>query len=449
MKLKEFIYRKRQHSDSEVNQYLIQSIALEDYTSAYKINRIMRLVSLLVIGLLCWCYFTSLPEITSAQGEVVPQGRLLRVKHLEGGTVEDILVRNGDIVESDQLLLVLDDSLLKSEMRSLQSSKAGMLLTIERLSALLDTRELQIDQWKADYPFLVETQIEHYQQQLEGYKFRKNSIAQQKIHRKIELDSKSEQLNAAQEELDILSQNYDMHMSLFERGLLSKSNALDTAALLAASRNRLAKIKNEMEIIRHSLQELEEKSQEITAMWREQLNSEKTKVVTQLSVTNEQIAEMNTRIKKMKIFTPVNGIVKGLTVNSNHTVVAPGEIMMEVIPTDDELLVEARIAPEDIGHIAMGHTADVKVSSYEHQKFGSIKGEVMKMSPSTYIDSENNPYYLAEIKLSKSYVGTNSELNRIYPGMTVRADIITNRKTILEYLLRPLQRGFDGAFSER
>jgi len=449
MSILSFLKRRYSQSERDVGRYLTQPTSSDDYTSAYQVSRILRLVSLLVVGVLTWCYFADLPEVTSAEGEIVPQGRLLRVKHLEGGTVRDIYVRNGDIVSGGDLLLELDDSILKSELRSLETAKISMLLTIERLRALLEKRAVDFSPWEEKYPLLVETQLEHYDQQSRNYQFRKDSISKQMKNRRVELASKKDQVKAAEDELNILQQQHDMNRKLLDRGLVSRVNALDTEPLIASSRNRLAETQNEMESIRHSLEDLKSRSFEIVSNWREQLNSEKSSTATELAVINEQISEIEARITNMRIYTPVTGIVKGLTINSNRTVIAPGELMMEIIPTEDTLLVEAQILPEDIGHVKVGLHADIKVTSYEHQKFGTIAGFVAAISPSTYLDTDNSPYYLAEINLSQRFVGNNPELNHIYPGMTVKADIITNRKTIMEYLLKPLQRGFEGAFSER
>jgi HlyD family type I secretion membrane fusion protein len=130
-------------------------------------------------------------------------------------------------------------------------------------------------------------------------------------------------------------------------------------------------------------------------------------------------------------------------------VVDPGQVIMQIVPTGDELIVEARISPNDIGHIHTDQSADVKIDSYDSARFGTVKGNIKRISASTYLDEKRNPYYRAEIELEKSWLAEQPDKFRIIPGMTVEADIKTGSKTILDYLLKPVSRGFSTAFRER
>ena len=122
---------------------------------------------------------------------------------------------------------------------------------------------------------------------------------------------------------------------------------------------------------------------------------------------------------------------------------------MQIIPTDDDLVVEARISPNDIGHVHRGQLADVRIDSYDSARFGSVKGEVGRLSATTYLDEQQRPYYRAEIKLARDHLGAKPGELRIIPGMTVNASIKTGSKTILDYLIKPIQRGLDRSFAER
>ena len=127
----------------------------------------------------------------------------------------------------------------------------------------------------------------------------------------------------------------------------------------------------------------------------------------------------------------------------------PGEVVVEIVPMDEDLVVEARISPSEIGRVRIGQNADVKVDSYEPGRYGTVRGKLRRISASTYLDELAEPYYRAEIELEKDHVGTSMSGLWILPGMTVQADIITGEKTILEYLICPVSRGFDESFRER
>ena len=161
------------------------------------------------------------------------------------------------------------------------------------------------------------------------------------------------------------------------------------------------------------------------------------------------MVRLQDRLQRMEIRSSVDGIVQGLSLGSGSAVVEPGQLIMEIVPTDDELVVEARVSPADIGHVKQGQPSDIKIDSYDPAKFGSVKGQVRRISANTYLNEKSQPYYRVEISLEKDHLGKASDSLRIIPGMTVMADIITGSKTILDYLLKPINRGMDNAFSER
>lgn len=145
----------------------------------------------------------------------------------------------------------------------------------------------------------------------------------------------------------------------------------------------------------------------------------------------------------------MSGFGRGLSVNTNNEVIEPGQTIMELVPVGKALIVESRISTGDVGHVRMGQRVDVKVTSYESMRFGTVTGTLERVSASTYLDANRQPYYRAEISLLRDYLGTDPTRHRIIPGMTVQADIITGRKSVLDYVLKPVYRGFQTAFRER
>ena len=178
-------------------------------------------------------------------------------------------------------------------------------------------------------------------------------------------------------------------------------------------------------------------------------NSEAGKIISEIAEVEQTLIRLNDRATRLNVVAPVSGIVQALSINSINAVAEPGKIILRIVPMNDELIVESRIMPDDVGHVHIGQSADVKIDSYDSSRFGSIDGTVKQISATTYLDEKNNPYYRAEITLKQTWVGNNPEIMKIIPGMTVQANIETGAKSILAYLLRPISRGFDNAFSER
>jgi HlyD family type I secretion membrane fusion protein len=154
-------------------------------------------------------------------------------------------------------------------------------------------------------------------------------------------------------------------------------------------------------------------------------------------------------VDRLTVVAPVDGIVQALAVNTINAVVKPGEVIMQIVPVEDEMIVESRLMPNEVGYVHSGQVAEVKVHSYDSSRYGTLKGTVRQISPSTYLDEKANPYYKVKVGLDKSWLGAAAGEMEVIPGMTVQVDIITGSKTIMEYLMKPVTRGFQSAFQQR
>ena len=191
------------------------------------------------------------------------------------------------------------------------------------------------------------------------------------------------------------------------------------------------------------------KMSQLQSQRRNEALEESGRVAADLASVRETSRRLGDRVQRLDIVAPVHGIVKGLGTNTVGGVIPPGGLVSEIVPMDKELIVEARISPVDIGHITIGHKANVKVTTFDFARFGAIEVIVTEISASTFKDRENEVYYKAEIKLKDAFVGDKSKKNRILPGMVTEIDINTGQKTVLRYLLRPVFQSLDVAFSER
>ena len=188
---------------------------------------------------------------------------------------------------------------------------------------------------------------------------------------------------------------------------------------------------------------------ELDSKFNEAIKKEIGQVSGELAELDKNLMKFQDRVKRLEITAPVSGVVKGLTVNTIQSVIKPGETIMEIVPAGDILIVESRVATTDIGHVSIGQPAEVKINSYDPHRFGTVMGKVEQISASTFLDEQHNPYFQAKIALDKDYVGSYTDKYRIIPGMTVQADIKTGEKSVLDYLLKPIYRGFQNAFQER
>ena len=225
---------------------------------------------------------------------------------------------------------------------------------------------------------------------------------------------------------------------------------------MIATQSRLAEAESERRTIDDSvivaqsaLNEARQRRAEHLATSVEEMELAAGKALAELAEVEQSLVRLQDRVNRLAVYAPVDGIIQGLAITRINAVVEPGQVIMQVVPVDDQMIVETRISPGEIGHISTGQTTLVKVDSFDYARFGGVPGRVRRISASTYLDEKRNPYYLAEIELERTWVGRNSRAMRIIPGMTVQADIKTGSKSILDYLLKPISRGFDTAFRER
>ena len=182
---------------------------------------------------------------------------------------------------------------------------------------------------------------------------------------------------------------------------------------------------------------------------REEAFSELGRLGGEIAQTSETLRKLKDRVARLEIHAPSRGYIKGLQFTTIGGVIAPAQVVMELVPTDDVLVAETRISTEDIGHVHLGQPVTVKVSAFDYIRYGSISGELVSISASTFVDEDGRPYYKGRVALDSDLVGDGARAQPIIPGMTVQADIQTGERTLLQYLLKPVYVSLDQAFSER
>ncbi len=254
---------------------------------------------------------------------------------------------------------------------------------------------------------------------------------------------------ALRKELKIYKEQVEIRQALSKKGTVSRTELLASQSRLAEAESEMRRTVDGVAVARTAIEESEQHRLEIFSRSNQDVELEAGTVANELAEVEGTLIRLRDRVARLELHAPVSGIIQGLVVSSSSAVVSPGQVIMQVVPVEDELIVEARIQPQDIGHVHTGQTAKVKFTSYDTSRFGSLEGTVNRISASTYLDDERNPYYRAELKLERNYLGGDPAQLKILPGMTVTTDIRTGEKTILDYLLKPVTRGFSNAFKER
>ncbi len=446
---------KNKHSSNEAGmpraraRFLAQAIQLEEEgvsdTVKYSVYSIMALLVLIIV----WMSLTNISEVTITRGKVVPLGYIHNIQHLEGGIVSDIHVQDGDRVEAGDLLVGFAPPATESDFDQLTIRKVFIDLDLARLSALRDGQDFELPEGLMEYTLLAGKEREATETQASSYQSELDVIDARIAQRESELNRQLNQVLVLKEEVALLKKQVDIRSELAEKNAISQTDLLSVKSQHASLVSNLRQAQDSVTVARVALDEETKRRTEAVARQRKEIEDEAAGAATQLAEVEAALVKAKDKLDRLQVYAPVSGIVQGLAVTTINAVVRSGDVIMQIVPVDDELIVESRLMPNEVGYIAPGQVADVKIDSFDATRFGSIQGTVTQISPSTYLDEKSNPYYKVKLSLDKSFMGQAKGEMDVIPGMTVQADIITGSKSIMAYLMKPVTRGFSSAFQQR
>lgn len=430
-------------------RYLSHAVLLEEGGISVFVRSAMVMLSVGFLALIAWSATTEIKETAITFGQVMPTSAVNKIQHLEGGIIEEIMVRDGDLVEKGQILLRLKADGAQAELSQTETRLGNLQLEAERFRALAEGREPDFTILHERYPELAQNQEEIYRIQTE-LDANQNEILQVQIkERNAELAQLSEQEATLRKSVDLLSQEVTMRRSLYEQGLNSKVLFLNIQRELNEAQGNLSGVVAEQARARETIAEAKLRLNELEKSQREESITELGRLGGEIAQAREALRKLRDRVARLEIVAPTRGYIKGLQFTTIGGVIAPAQVVMELVPIDDVLIAETRISTEDIGHVHLGQPVTVKVSAFDFIRYGGIEGELVSISASTFVDEDGRPYYKGKVALEADAVGEGASAQKIIPGMTVQADIQTGERTLLQYLLKPVYVSLDQAFSER
>ena len=407
------------------------------------------LLSAFIAAAVIWATVAQIKELTIANGQLVPVGSVQLVQHLEGGIVAEILVSSGQVVEKGTPLVRLQPAVANSDFGQANIRLVNLTLQKERLQAIIEGRPLAFGQYGINYPQLAQNQKRLMKSQFEQTFEERKTIESRIDQREAEIATLGDQEKGLQRQIAIQQEQVDIRESLLKEGFVSRAVYLEIKRTLEKTRTEKTSIRGRLAGAKKALIESKSLLAEYNAALNQGLNDEIAKISAELAELKLAIVKQKDRVTRLLITAPVKGIVQELVPNAIGEVMKPGDVIARIVPMEQELIAEVRIQPKDIGFISVGNTAEVKITTYDPARFGGITGTVGKISATTFQTDQGEPYYKAQIKLAKNTVGLNSEKHLILPGMVVNAEIITGSKSLTKYLLKPVYRALNLAFSER
>ena len=397
-----------------------------------------------------WTSQATIPVIARGDGRVIPSGQIQVVQHLEGGIVAEILVKEGQFVKQGDTLLRVNDVQFESKFSEDYAQYLGLLASRHRLEAEVSGKNPSYSKEVIEGdPRLAESENALFRARRSELE-QSVAVLQQLVHQRrqelVEIDSRITQLRRslalAREELAItapmVAQGVTSRIELIriERGVNDIEGTLETARQ-SVPRARSAQ--------REAEGRIREKRATFRAQTLAQLNDTKVK----LNALGEVLTSMRDRVQRTAVRSPVDGTIKQLNVNTVGGVIRPGMDLVEIVPAEDNLLVEARIRPADIGFLHPDQEATVKITAYDYAIFGSLDARLEQISADSIVDEKGESYFQVRVRTDKNYLGDEDDPKKIIPGMVAQVDIMTGDRTVLDYLLKPILRARGMAFTER
>ncbi|UFQ96571.1 HlyD family type I secretion periplasmic adaptor subunit [Pseudomonas wenzhouensis] len=416
--------------------------------------RVVRLTIWALIGFvaffLLWAHFAEVEEVTRGDGKAVPSSRLQKIQNLEGGIVAEIFVRDGQIVEAGAPLIRLDDTRFASNVGETEADRMALQLRVERLSAEVAGRDLEIPEaMSAQDPRQAESEMQLFLSRQQQLRDEVAGLEEQLTQRRQELREFTSKQGQFRNSLELLRQEIRMSEPLVAEGAISAVEVLRLKRAEVESRGQLEATTLAIPRAQAAITEVERKIDETRGRFRSEALSQLGEARTELNKIQSTGRALEDRVKRTLVTSPVRGIVKQLLVNTIGGVIQPGSDLVEIVPLDDSLLVEARIRPQDIAFLHPGQMATVKFTAYDYTIYGGLKAELEQIGADTVTDEEGNSFYLIQLRTEKSHLGNEDQPLLIIPGMVASVDILTGKKSILSYLLKPILRARSEAFRER
>lgn len=401
----------------------------------------------ILAAILVWAAFSKVDEVVRGEGRVTPSRQVQVIQSLDGGIVTEILVHEGQTVSVGDPLIRIDETRAVSSFRENRSQYVALVARQARLRALAtDTEFTPPPEVLKEYPVVYEQEKALYNASKDALASQLSIGREQVTQREKELIETRAKLEQAERGYELASRELAVTKPLEASGAVSEVDLLRLERESARLRGDRDQAKAQIERIKAAIAEAERKIIELEQNFKSEVRKELTETTAEINGLMATSVALQDRVQQATLKSPVNGKINRLFYNTVGGVIPPGKEVMEVVPTDDALVLETKIQPKDIAFIRLLQPATVKLTAYDYTIYGTLDAIVENIAPDSVVDDEGNAYYLVRVRTLRSNFG--KELP-IIPGMVAQVDIMTGKKTVLSYLLKPVLKAKSYAFTER
>lgn len=412
---------------------------------------LLGLILLFLITAWVWAARTEIDDVTRAEGRIVPSRDVQVIQATEPGVLQALHVREGEVVDEGAILMELDGTQLASQLDQEQQRAFGLMARIERLQAEIDGVELAFSpDLIARAPAVVRSETALYHGRLAELQAEIDILERQRLQRREAHQEALVDILTTQSNLSLLAEERDIMAPLVARGVEPETTLLDLRRQESELDGRLVRAQATLARMQAALDEIDDQVRAQRTRYRAAALSDLALATAELAALEPSLPALRDRAERARIRAPVRGVVNRIHRSTLGGLARAGEDLIEIVPLDDTLLVEAWVRPADIAFLHPGQPVKVKVTAYDFSRYGSLDGEIVRIGADAVTRSERDPeeYFIAHVRTEDNFLDADGVAVEIIPGMVTEVDILTGRKTILEYLTRPVVRVRDRALRE-
>lgn len=408
-------------------------------------------IAVLLLIFLIWANFTSLQEVARGVGRVIPSSQTQVIQNLEGGIIDEFLVKKGDVVQEGQVILRMRNVQAQSDFAATTQKYLGLLAMTTRLKAEADGKDT------VDFPKeVMEGAMDSVRAEQDAFSARRKQMSgqldvlrQQLEQKRGEVSELNRRIADTSGVLNLARDERSMVAPMVERGAANKMELLQLDRQIRGQETELNGLRSALPRSNAAVREMESRIGELTSTLRADAQRELAEKMIELNTIKQTLSAYQDRSERTEIKSPVHGKVQDIKITTIGGVVKPGDPIMEIVPLEDKLIVEADVKPSDIAFIYPGQKAIVRISAFDFSVYGAVEGVVKNVSPDAFTNQKGESFYRVTVETSETEIKKGDKTFEFIPGMQATVDIITGEKTVITYLLKPFIKASQTALRER
>lgn len=441
----------KKHQAAEAHDWQAQVKEVTNLQKPLQAKSILYSVAIIFLILLLWAAFAKIDEITRGEGEVIPSMQMQVVQSVDGGVVKEVLVQEGDHVKKGQLLVRIDPTRFTSNLNEVTAKIFALETKVKRLTAQVNgsayaASPIPEGVSPSEAATILSQESQYYSESMRELSARTMTNQGSVSQRQQESQRASAALAQAERAYQMAVRELNTTRPLLNTGAVSEMDILRLERDVSNADGERKQAAANVRAMNASVGEARSRTSEGAVTLKNQWRNELAEAQAQLVSLKGSVSGVADRVKTTDIRSPANGIVQRIHFNTLGGVVKPGDQVAEIVPLDGKMIVEAKVSPKDIAFIRPGLEAVVKFNAYDFSIYGGMDATVTHISPDTITDDKDNTYYLVRAVTKKPSFGQGLS---VIPGMTVQLDIMTGKKTVLSYLMKPILKAKSNALTER